>query len=202
MIRQPKYKVARRVGERIFPKTQTPKFTASLARKGPVKKGRGRGKSEFSQQLLEKQKIKLTYGTSETQFAKYVRLAQKKHNSNPVSELNKFLESRLDNVIYRSGFAVSRTAARQLVSHGHFLVNGVRVNIPSLNVYAGDKILLRKQSQPKTPFLNIKNKLKAQVKWLKVDQENLEVEILAEPTINDADQTLNFATVVEFYSRA
>ncbi len=208
MIREPQYKVARRVGERIFPKTQTPKYTNSLARKGASFK-RGRPKSEYGRQLLEKQKTKLMYGISERQFSKYVKAAQKKVGVNSVAELNKSLETRLDNVVYRAGIATSRAAARQMVSHGHFLVGGIRINIPSYQLKPNDKIILRKQDHDKQIFANVKAKLKSQAasaskqsKWFKIDPDNLEIEILTIPQANDSEQILNLGSVIEFYSRA
>jgi small subunit ribosomal protein S4 len=137
MIIGPKYKIARRLGAAVFEKTQTQKYAMRAARKdktSPIM----RSKSEYGQGLLEKQKARMSYGVTSTQFTKYVKnaLARKGDSAN---HLVNYLESRLDNAVLRGGLAPTRRAARQLVSHGHINVNGSRVNIPSRSAYAPDR---------------------------------------------------------------
>src|SRR5690606_40724543 len=120
----PKYKICRRLGSHIYEKCQTQKFQLSEARKGKgMRGGRRRNVSEYGEQLLEKQRVRFTYGLKERQFASYVKKATGTA-AVPAEELYQSLERRLDNVIYRLGLAPSRAYARQLVSHGHITVNG------------------------------------------------------------------------------
>jgi small subunit ribosomal protein S4 len=128
-----KYKVAKRLGASVFEKTQTQKFALSAARnpKKPSRGGRGGG-SDYGKQLLEKQRVRFTYGLSERQLSNYAEKAFQEKD--PGAALNASLETRADNVVYRAGLALTRRAARQIVSHGHILVNGTRITIPSYHV--------------------------------------------------------------------
>src|SRR5690348_2193115 len=128
MLLGPKYKICKRLGASVFEKCQTQKFQLAEARAPRKTRGR-RGGSDFGTQLLEKQKARFTYGLSESQFSRYVHEAMEKKGKDSVIGLLTRLESRLDNVIYRAGFVKTRRAARQMVSHGHVLVNGRRVNV-------------------------------------------------------------------------
>src|SRR3989344_5668080 len=148
MLIGPRYKIARRIGPDIFPKTQSPKYALRTGR--VIVKGYGR--SEYGMQLKEKQRARFFYGLSERQFARYVSNAIAKKTMRDDEALYLELETRLDNVIYRLGIAPSRQASRQMVSHGHFTVNDVRVTIPSYRVKAGDVIRVRKASQTKPLF--------------------------------------------------
>ncbi len=192
----PKYKIARRLGASLFPKTQTPKFAISAAKKSVrvfKGRGRGRGQSEYNQQLIEKQKVRFTYGLTERQLANYVKRGH----------LGQLLEARLDNVIFRLGVASSRLAARQMVAHGHVIVNGARVTIPSYQLKVGDRIAVRPQSQQSALFNNLSEKLKDYVvpAWLEFEVEKLEGQVKTLPLETDMDPGLNFAAVTEFYSR-
>src|SRR3989344_2177631 len=127
----PKFKIARRLGSRVFSKTQTTKFSISGSERKTGKQGGRRPKalSEYGQQLIEKQKARYTYGLKEHQFANYVKNIKAKKGSTSVAELYRALESRLDNVVFRLGIAPTRSFARQMITHGHITLNGRRVNI-------------------------------------------------------------------------
>ena len=141
-------------------------------------KSRKRALSEFGTQLLEKQKLRYTYGITEKQLRKYFKEA-KKTKGVTGDLLLSALEKRLDNVIYKSGFAASRTMARQWVSHGHFRINGKKVNIPSYSAKIGDIIIIKLQSHSKKIFFDLANKLKKYEApaWLAIDKKNLEIKI-------------------------
>lgn len=188
----------------VFPQCQNPKFTSSIS-KGFSGKGKKRPKprSEYGLQFLEKQKAKFTYGITERQFGNCIKIAQKSKNSNPANMLSQLLERRLDNVVYRIGLATSRAFARQVVSHGHILINSRKNNVPSFQVSVGDKISVRKASLENSVFNKLQDKLKGFKfpKWIKFDMEKMVAEVISLPELSDGDQTLNLSTVVEFYSR-
>jgi len=196
----PQYKIARRLGARIFPKTQSAKFTLA----GPEKKrGRGRATStEYSSQLIEKQKAKYTYGISEKQFANYIKKVRDMKGA-PAANLFKQLENRLDNVVFRLGLVGSRRFARQAVSHGHIRVNGRRLDIPSYQVRVNDVISIRPSSANNGIFKDIAERQKEyQIPaWLAFDYGKLEGSVQAEPQTGDAEANLNFTSILEFYSR-
>ncbi|MSR87765.1 MAG: 30S ribosomal protein S4 [Candidatus Zambryskibacteria bacterium] len=197
----PKYKIARRLGAPIFEKTQTVKYTLSLSRKERSGKVPMRPKSEFGQALLEKQKARFTYGLSERQFRGYVDKAL--HAVNPAQKLFFLLESRLDNVLFRAGLAKTRASARQISSHGHALVNGRRVTVPSILLSVGDKVGLRVASANSILFAEATERMKAQVApaWLLVDPEVREASVVGEPVYERGSQVFDLAVVIEFYNR-
>jgi small subunit ribosomal protein S4 len=201
MIIGPKYKIARRLGVAVFEKTQTQKYAMRAARKdktSPIV----RSKSEYGQGLLEKQKARMSYGVTSTQFTKYVKNAIAK-KGNSAAHLVNYLESRLDNAVLRGGLAPTRRAARQMVSHGHIDVNGSRVNIPSYSVLVGDKIGIRARSAGKAIFAKLGENWKA-VKlpaWLKLDFEKKELAVEGIPTADKAELLFDVGTVLEFFSR-
>jgi small subunit ribosomal protein S4 len=202
MIIKSKYKIARRLGPEIFDKTQTQKFALRAEKRaGPVK--HGRAKSDFGNQLIEKQKARYTYGINERQFAKYVAeaLAQKAHKADEHVYVR--LETRLDNVAYRIGLAPSRQAARQMVSHGHLLVNGVRVTVPSYNVKKGDKITIREASIKKPLFSTLEEKIKDHTSpaWLSFDIQKKAAEVQGRPVLVKTDLAFDIAAILEFYRR-
>lgn len=164
------------------------------------KKQRGKA-SQYSQQLAEKQKAKRAYGMRERQFRLMFERAGRKGEAG--ENLLKMLESRLDNVIYRFGLAVSRPEARQMVSHGMFTVNGVAVNIPSYQVKAGEIIAIKKNKRHKKTFTNLMDKLKKQEVpgWLYFKAEDMEGKVLHAPSNEDVDKSLNIQAIVEFYSK-
>ncbi len=204
MIRKPQYKTARRLGDKLFPKTQTQKFSIRAGRKKLSKTGRMKSKTEYGLQFLEKQKVKVSYGMLEKQFAKYVREAREHSRVNPAQGLYVRLESRLDNVVYRMGVATSRSAARQLVSHGHILVNGKRTNVPSRNMVKGDVVGIREASKKSALFGDLVQKLKNNKppEWLQMDEQTGEARMQAVPLNTRGEASLNFNAVIELYSRA
>ncbi len=174
----------------------------------PGEHGRGsrhsrRSSSEFGAQLREKQKLKFLYGLRETQFRNYVVEASQRTGS--TSEiLYQLLESRLDNVVYRLGFAFSRARARQIVTHGHIWVNGRSVNIPSFRTRKGDIISIRPQSAGKGLFKDLDIQLKKYnaPAWIELDREKREGKVLGASAIElEGALELNVNAIVEFYSR-
>jgi len=199
---QKKYKLCRRLGTPIYEKCQTAKFAQSepAAKKG--KKGFGR-RSDYGNQLIEKQKVRFMYGVREKQFGNYVEHAMEtaKKGTTPAVLLFRQLEERLDNVIYRLGFASTRALARQMASHGHFTVNGKKMTIPSYAVKPMDVIAIREGSKSNGLFTDIATKLKAvkTPEWLKWDDTSMTAKVTGDP--KNPDAFLNFQAVIEFYSR-
>ncbi len=194
------YKIAKRLGAGIFEKTQSQKFSLSEAR---AKKPRGRPLSDYGRQLLEKQKVRFSYGLSERQLSNYAHAAFKEKD--PSAALNTALEMRADSAVYRAGLASTRRAARQIVSHGHVLVNGVRITTPSYKVRKGDVITIREGSRTSPLFAGLSGvnpeSVRAVPAWLVTDRKTLRTEVMSEPAYNSADMGLDYPTVFEFYSR-
>ena len=139
----PRYKTAKRLGATVFEKAQTQKFAMS-AERSEKNKRRGRGRqSEYGKQMLEKQKVRMTYGLTERQFRNYVRKSLAAHSAKPSDLLHELLELRLDNVIWRLGLVPTRRAARQMVSHGHVMVDGKKSRVPSQALSVGDRVSVR-----------------------------------------------------------
>lgn len=160
--------------------------------------------TDFGRQLHEKQKVRHTYGLSEKQFANYVKASAGKHGANPAEHLFETLESRLDNAVFRAGFAPARSVARQMVNHGHIVVNGRRTNIPSRRLKVGDVLTVREGSKKTKLFEGMDEKLKnapATVSWLKVDPNKQAVLFQGKPKAGQVEQSFNFTAIVEFYSR-
>ena len=168
-------------------------------------KKRRRFLSDYGKQLREKQKLKNWYNLSEHQFKKYVRGVLEKGGKagNASILLIERLEMRLDNVVFRLGFAESRARARQLVSHGCFLVNGKKVNIPSYQVRKGDKIDIKPSFLKKKIFNEIDVKLKKHqnLSWLKLDIKKLKTEVIGRPSLEETAPPVELSTIFEFYSR-
>ena len=202
MITGPKYKIARRLGAPIFEKTQTQKYALHLERKGK-KRGFSKAKSEYGIQMNEKQKARFTYGLSERQFSNYVKEALLKKTPNTSQTIFEFLELRLDNVLYRLGFSSTRLGSRQIVSHGHIMVNGRKVNTPSKRVEDGDKIEITPRSLRKAIFENLYDKIKNVVipSWIKFDPIKKIAEIQGKPQILKTENMFDLNAVIEFYSR-
>lgn len=160
--------------------------------------------SQYSLQLREKQKVKRLYGLLEKQFRNLVNKVSKAKGESG-SMLLQMLERRLDNVVYRSGLAMSRPAARQLVTHGHFTLNGRRVDIPSIVVNKGDVIKLRQASASNNYFKNIDDispiTPDAIPTWIKVDRKEFTIKVVDLPTRQDAEPDINEQLIVEYYSR-
>ncbi len=198
----PRYKKARYLGVPVFRKTQTQKYALRAQSKVKTKKGGRGGKSEYGRQMLEKQKARFSYGISGNQFGNYVKIALKTVGDNGKNLIH-ILESRLDNVVLKIGFALSRSAARQMVSHGHICVNGKIVNIPSYSVKVGDVITIREGSKKKALFAKLDEEMK-NVKWpgwLKVELDKKEAHIEGSPTAETAELLFDVKSVLEFYTR-
>lgn len=159
-------------------------------------------RSEFGAQLLEKQKVQWMYGIMERQFRRYVEEARK-HKGVTDEMLVRRLERRLDNVVLRIGFALSRSAARQLVSHGHITVNRKKIAIPSYAVEMGDVVGIREASRAKKVFSDLATRLKKYEppSWLRLHAEKTEGEVIGMPTVGEAGIPADIQRVVEFYSR-
>ncbi|MEX2010292.1 MAG: 30S ribosomal protein S4 [Parcubacteria group bacterium] len=197
----PKYKIARRLGAPIFEKTQTQKYALALGRKEKNGKVPRPQKSEFGKQLIEKQKARFTYGIGEKQFAKYVKSSLL--SKDPIQKLFIILELRLDNVLYRSGLAKTRLQARQMASHGHAVLNGRRVTIPSITLKMGDKVTIREGSSASMLFSEALERMKANATpaWLSVSPEKRVAEIKGEPLYVPSEAMFDLGSVLEFYSR-
>jgi small subunit ribosomal protein S4 len=167
--------------------------------------GRQGKQSLYATQLREKQKVRRTYGLLEKQFARLMNEASRSKEGLAGENLLKLLELRLDNAIYRAGFATSRRAARQLVGHGHFLLNGKRVDIPSIRVKAGDEITVRPKSTKSGYFTTIddvaSNSIQGPLSWLKSDFKKLKIEVTGLPKREEAEADINEQLIVEYYSR-
>jgi len=203
MIVTAKYKICKRLGSGIFEKCQTQKFTLSEARSGRKRTGRRGGISDYGRQLLEKQKARYLYGISEKQFHRYVHTVVSQGGDAVTGNLISSLESRLDNVVYRLGLAPTRRMARQMVSHGHILVNGRRVSIPSYETKAGETIAVRPGSRALGPFLNLAERMseRSLPQWLSFDITSYEGKITGSPTIGSGESIFDPSAVIEFYSR-
>ena len=199
----PKYKICKRLGSGVFEKCQTQKFQLSEARHGKKEKKGRRNVSDYGKQLLEKQKVRYTYGLSESQLVRYVREATELHGNNTAGELMRRLEARLDNVIYRSGLAATRAMARQVVSHGHIVVNGRRLTVPSYEAKEGDVITVREGSRVRTPFTSAAERLAEHQTpaWLVFDPKKLEGKLLAQPSVEPTQLAFDLGVVLEYYSR-
>lgn len=175
-------------------------------RKAPLgdrRMDRRRRVSEYGMRLVEKQKAKIIYGLQERQFRNYYNKASR-GTENTGETLLQLLESRLDNVVFRLGFADSRAQARQTVGHGHIEVNGQKVNIPSYAVKANDKIAWRSRSKETALFKSLGEGMGQSVivpTWLGVNREAGEGEVLTDPELNQLENDIDTRRIVEFYSR-
>ncbi|HEY4515816.1 MAG TPA: 30S ribosomal protein S4 [Candidatus Paceibacterota bacterium] len=196
----PKYKIARRLGAPIFEKTQTQKFALSEEKKS--RRG-GRPKTDFGLQLTEKQKARFFYGVSEKQFKNYVKEALSKKGVIPASELLSLLESRLDNVVWRLGFAPTHGAARQMVSHGHITVNARKSRVPSCRVNVDDEIGLREGSKTSPLFASILEKgiERELLPWLSYDDKKKTATVKGKPVAPENALMFDLGQVIEFYQR-
>ena len=199
----PIVKQSRREGYALHPKAHK-----ILLRKpgipGQHSGGRQSKPSLYQIQLREKQKVRRLYGLLEKQFAKLMKEASRREGLSG-ENLLQLLELRLDNAVYRSGLATSRRAARQLVGHGHFELNGRRVDIPSIRVKAGDIITVREKSSKSGYFTAIDdvvaNSLQGPLSWLKSDTKKMKIEITGLPKREEAEPEINEQLIVEYYSR-
>lgn len=199
----PIVKQSRREGYALHPKAHK-----IMARKSGIPgvhaQGRRSKPSMYSIQLREKQKVRRLYGLLEKQFVKLMKEATRREGL-AGENLLKYLELRLDNAVYRAGFATSRRAARQLVGHGHFMLNDRRVDIPSIRVKAGDVITVRPKSTKSGYFANIDevigNTSQTPLSWMTADVKKFKIEITGEPQREEAEPDINEQLIVEYYSR-
>ncbi len=196
----------RREGQKLFLKGErcySDKCAISKREYAPGQHGQGRKKvSEYGLQLRAKQKAKRFYGVLESQFAKYYEMADRKAGMTG-ENLLQLLESRLDNVVYRLGFAMSRAEARQLVVHGHYTVNGRRVNIPSYLLKEGDVVAICDKSRQSDKFKAVLEACGARPvpTWLELDRDKLEAKILRMPNRDEIDLDVEETLIVELYSK-
>jgi small subunit ribosomal protein S4 len=202
-----KCRLCRRSGEKLFLKGErcyTPKCGVSRRAYPPGQQGKQARirLTEYGIQLKEKQKIRRSYGMMERQFFKYVKDAVSQ-KGNSVEILLSMLERRLDNIVYRAGFAASRPAARLLVNHGHFKVDGKKVNIPSFIAKVGQIISVEELSAKKNYFKNLSETLaKTETpSWLATDKEKMEIKVVSEPTSKEVMLVADIKPVIEYYSR-
>lgn len=202
----PIVKQSRREGYALHPKAHK-----VMAKKtgipGMHANGRPGKASLYLTQLREKQKVRRTYGLLEKQFARLMQEADRSSSNGqlPGEVLLQLLERRMDNAVYRAGFATSRRAARQLVGHGHFLLNGLRVDIPSIRLKPGDEITIRPKSAKSGYFSQMdeitKNTYQDALSWLKSDVKKLSISITGLPTRDEAETDIKEQLIVEYYSR-
>jgi len=196
----PKAKLCRRLGVNLF---GTEKYTKILRRrqsKPGIHGAKFSKKSEYGRQLDEKQKARFVFGLSEKKLSNYFKKASSQPGDTGQNLLRLF-ERRLDNVVYVSQFAETRMQARQMVSHGHFKLNGRRVDIPSILVRPGDKIELLPKLAKSSLYADLDKLKDYSPKWLKVELKKLSVEVLALPEKDDLEKSIDSQLIVEFYSR-
>lgn len=203
--RQSIVKMSRREGYALHPKAHKAlvKRTSKPGQAPNARGPRGGKASQYSLQLREKQKVKRLYGLLEKQFSNLMKEANRRQGQ-AGQVLLQLLEQRADNAVYRAGFAPSRRAARQLVTHGHFMLNDTRVDIPSIRLKAGDTLTVRPHSQQTEYFKKLDDVSPAPGEtpaWMKVDRKKVTVSITGEPSRDDAEPDINEQLIVEYYSR-
>ncbi len=206
----PKCKICRRAGEKLFlkgAKCFTPKCTFEKKPNPPGKPLSERKHrttvTEYGTQLREKQKIRNVYGVSEAQFSRYVKESTEEKGGSPVDLLYEKLERRLDNVVFRLGLAESRAHSRQMVAHGHFMVGKRKLTIPSYQVRSGDELRIREGSKGSPMFAEAVEKMKKHPVpgWITADAPKLTATIKGTPKYEKGELGFNFPSVIEFYSR-
>ncbi|MFA5714801.1 MAG: 30S ribosomal protein S4 [Candidatus Paceibacterota bacterium] len=209
-MKQAKCKICRRLGDKLFLKGEKCTSAKCAMVKRPFAPGQKAKKrrsnlTEFGREMREKQKVKKWYNVSESQFKKYVFEVMENRTSeiDVASQLVSKLESRLDNIIFRMGWAKSRGQARLLVTHGHFLVNGRKVDIPSYKISAGDTILVREGSKGKEILKTLPETMKkySLPAWLSFDGDKIEGRVMRLPTSEDVQLPSEISTIFEHYSR-
>lgn len=196
MSRREGYALHPKAHKALVKRTSLPGQQSRMARMRPRS-------SQYALQLREKQKVKRLYGLLERQFANLMKRADKSTGQSG-EVLLELLERRLDNAVYRAGFASSRRAARQLVTHGHFMLNGRRVDIPSIELKIGDSFSVRPHSQKTEYFKKLDDVSPAPADtpaWLKINRKKLEGAVSALPTRSDIEPDINEQLIVEYYSR-
>ncbi len=198
-------KMSRREGYALHPKAHKALVKRTTPPGGQQGRYSGRSRSsQYALQLREKQKVKRLYGLLEKQFRKLMQEASRGHGESG-TQLLEFLERRADNAVYRAGFAPSRRAARQLVTHGHFILNGKRTDIPSQRLKTGDSMVVRPASQ-KTEYFKRLDEVSPAVEdqipsWLKVNRKKFEINVSGLPSREEAEPDINEQLIVEYYSR-
>ena len=204
MITGPRYKIAKRLGVSVFEKAQTQKFALSADRSAKNKK-RSRGRqSEYGKQMLEKQKVKMTYGLPEKQFRNYVNKALLAvHSVQPADRLHELLELRLDNVVWRLGLAPTRRGARQMVAHGHVLVDGKKSRVPSQALSVGSAVAVREGSKEHGVLVGFNERFleRPLPSWLSWDPKSMSGSVKERPTAASADPGGDLVAVLSFYTR-
>ncbi len=203
----PKCRLCRRQGEKLFLKGERCNSVkcALVKRNFPPGQHAQKGYprlTEYGLQLKEKQKAKKTYGILERQFRNYYQKASQKQE-NTTAVFLQLLEMRLDNIVYRAGLAASRTEARKMVNHGHFLVQGKKVDIPSCQIKVGQEIRVKPNSLTKKYFQELLKVIEKRetVAWLKVDKKNLVCQVVGKPTLENTQTNFALNMIIEFYSR-
>lgn len=202
----PRCKICRREGTKLFLKGErcfTDRCALDRRNYGPGEHGQRRARiSEYRVQLREKQKVRFNYGVSETQFKRYYEIAKRKKGITG-ENLLLLLERRLDNIVYRMGFASSRPEARQLIGHGHIAVNGRKTDIPSFMVKEGDEIEVREKGK-KFEFVKTALENAGQrgiPEWLEVDEDGMKGKVKTLPERDDLPMEVDETLIVEFYSK-
>jgi small subunit ribosomal protein S4 len=196
-------KMSRREGYALHPKAHKYMAKRSTIPGQHGRNGRRNVASQYSLQLREKQKVKRLYGLLERQFSNLMAEANRKQGMSGTILLE-LLERRADNTVYRAGFASSRRAARQLVTHGHFMLNGRRVDIPSIRLKPGDVLVVRPKSQKSEYFKNLDDVTgnpEVTATWLKANRKKFEITITGIPAREEAEPEINEQLIVEYYSR-
>lgn len=197
--REPIVKQSRREGTALHPKAH--KVMVRRKALPGERAGARRGKlTQYGQQLREKQKVKRIYGLMENQFRRLVEEAER-HQGITSEVLLQLLERRLDNVVYRLHLASSRRGARQLVTHGHIMLNGRRVDVPSIRVKQGDEITIRPKSAKNTYFQSLEIDQDVDLSWLSFDKSKLKAQVTANPSREEAEPGISEQLIIEFYSR-
>ncbi len=202
MSKETKYKICRRLGPGVYEKCQTQKFALAESKRKPKRGKRRKQVSDYGAQLLEKQKVRFTYGLREKHLVKYVKEAMAQKGVSVYDKLFEGVETRLDNVVFRLGLAETRAKARQTVTHGHITVNGKKLNVPSYKVSIGDIVGIRKQSQSKALFEDLEGKIKnANIPaWVSFDIKKKEGKMTGLPKMG-AGEMFDLRAVFEYYSR-
>ncbi len=201
--RGPIVRKARRYGAMIFSNGKSKQNAFNKRKYAPGQHGRSsfRSMSEYAKQMQEKQKARFMFGVTEKKFRKYYQKAESASGITGI-ELLKFLERRLDNVIFRAGFAESRRQARQIAGHGNMQYNQRRTDVPSVEVKVGDIINVREKLAKSKLFEEVKaTKKPLHPKWLEVDYAKLTIKVIALPEKDDIEQMINSQAIVEFYSK-
>ncbi len=205
----PRYKIAKRLGATVFEKAQTQKFALSADRSAKNKR-RSRGRqSEYGKQMLEKQKVRVTYGLPERQFRNYVKKAlesaggKSSSRGKPSERLHELLELRLDNVVWRLGLAKTRRGARQMVAHGHVMVGEKKMRIPSHILSVGDEVSVREGSKEHGVLVGFEERFADQPlpSWLSWNPKAMKGSVKERPTAASASPAGDLVAVLSFYTR-